>query len=145
MPRIRLQEQAHYEFSFPMNVQKKNLSPGDHVGLDDFTRILHQTVIDVLQQLGLQESDLGDGKTGVFEEETLVNFRSEAFLGDSLLIEAHIDEISAEGFRIFHRITRRGALIVLAENGLVGYDFARHVREPIPETFGTALTRYGRG
>ncbi len=127
-----------------MTVQKKHLSPADHVGYEDLTRILHQTVIDVLQQLGLQESDLGDGKTGIFEEETELNFRSEAFLGDPLLIEAHIDEIGAEGFRIFHRITRRGALIALAENGLVGYDSARHVRKPIPEAFGTALMRYGR-
>ena len=127
-----------------MTVQKKNLSPANHVGYEDLARILHQTVINVLQQLGLEELDLGDGKTGVFEEEMLMNFRSEAFLGDPLLIEAHIDEIDSEGFRIFHRITRRGDLIALAENGLVGYDFAGHVRKPIPQAFGAALAGYTR-
>ena len=128
-----------------MTVQKKHLSPADHVGYENIARILHRAVVYVLQRLGLQESDLGDGKTGVFEEETLMNFISQAFLGDPLLIEAHIDEISAEGFKIFHRVTRRGDLIALAENSLVGYDFAKHIRQPIPETFGTALTRYGPG
>lgn len=145
MPRVRLQEQPHYEFRFPMTVQKEHLSAGAHLGGENITQVLHQTVIEVLRQLGLQESDLGDGKTGVFEEETLVNFRSEGFLGDPLLLEAHIDEVGVEGFRMFHRITRRGELIVLAENGLVGYDFARHARGPIPATFGTALKRYRRG
>jgi acyl-CoA thioesterase FadM len=126
-------------------VQKEHVNVANHVGYADITRILHQTVIDVLHELGLRESDLGDGKTGVFEEEALVNFRSEAFLGDPLLMEVHIGEISAEGFNIYHRITRRGALIVVAENGLVGYDFAGHIRAPVPETFGTALTRYRQG
>jgi acyl-CoA thioesterase FadM len=142
MPRIKLHEQAHYEFSFPITVEKKHLSAGNHLGADNIPGILHQTVADVLRRLGLQASDLGDGKTGVLEDEALVNFRAEAFLGDALLIEAHVDEAGAEGFRIFYRMTRSGALIVLAESGLIGYDRAAHVRAPIPGTFGAALARY---
>lgn len=142
MPRVRLHEQPHYEFSYRIAVQARDLSAARHLGNEAVIQILHEAIVNTLHALTLGEFDLGDGKTGVIEEDTVVDFRSEAFLFDPLHVEAHIDEVDANGFRIFHRITRQGKLVVLAESGLAGFDYARRAIAPIPDAFTAALLQY---
>jgi len=96
----------------------------------------------MLHALGLQELDLGDGKTGLITADLAVNFKGEAFLFDTLCVQSRIGEITPDGFRVFHRITRAGELIALAEADLIGFDYGSDVYIPIPETFTRALAQY---
>jgi acyl-CoA thioesterase FadM len=91
--------------------------------------------------LGIDELDLGDGKTAVVTADVVVNYRSEGFMFDALRIESHIDEVGPEGFRVYHRMTHDGRIVALAEVGLVGFDYATRAHVPIPETFREALRR----
>jgi acyl-CoA thioesterase FadM len=50
---------------------------------------------------------------------------------DTLRVESHIGEIRPDGFRVFHRITRAGQLVALAEVGLIGLDYSTRSIVPI--------------
>ncbi len=142
MARIKLQEQPLYEFTYTFTVQARDLSSRRHLGADAIVQMLHEAVVSLFQTLGLNELDLGDGKTGVVTEETVIDFRREAFLFDTLTIETHVDEIDASGFRMYHRMMRTGEIAALAESGLVGFDYTRSAIVSIPETFNSALLRH---
>ncbi len=144
MPRIKLQEQRHYEFGHEIAVQAHDLSSRGHLGGDAVVQIVHEAVVSLLGALGLRELDLGDGRTGVIAGDTVIDFRNEAFLFDILTVESHIDEVGPDGFRIFHRITLKGTLVALAESGLIGFDYTHRATAPIPQTFNNAFLGYSR-
>jgi acyl-CoA thioester hydrolase len=145
MPRIKLQEQPYYEFTYQITIQVGHINYSGHLGHDSIVRILHEARANMLHTLGLDELDLGDGKTGVITTETVVTFKSEAFMFETLLVESHIGEIGPDDFRVFHRITRAGKLVALAEVGLVGFDYSTRTIVPIPETVSRALAQYRQG
>lgn len=144
MPRIKLHEQPHYEFTYEIEVQTRDLSSRGHLSSDAIVQILQEAVVNMFRVLGLREIDLGDGRTGVISGDTVVNFKAEAFLFDPLRVESHVAEVSPDGFRVFHRVTRTGELIALVETGLIGFDYTTHAIAPIPEEFNRALLRHSQ-
>jgi len=142
MTRIKLREQPLYEFTYTFTVQARDLSSRRHLGADAIVQMLHEAVVNLFQALGLQELDLGDGKTGIITEDTVIDFRREAFLFDTLTIETHVDEVDSSGLRMYHRMIHSDEIAALAESGLVGFDHGRREVVPIPETFNSALLRH---
>ena len=145
MARIKLQEQPCYEFTYEIAVQARDLSSRGHLGSDAIVQILHEAVVNMFRALGLSETDLGDGRTGIISGDTVVNFKTEAYLFDNLSVESHIDEIAPDGFRVFHRVSRTGKLIALVETGLIGFDYTTRAIAPIPQEFNRALLQYSQG
>ena len=140
MPRIRLHEQPHYEFTYQTLVQARDITYTDrHLAHYAVVQIAREARVDMLRALGLRELDLGDGKTGVITRDVAVNFKGEAFLFDTLCVESCVEEISQDSLRVFHRITRAGELIALAEAGLIGFDYGSRAIAPIPDAFNRAL------
>ena len=145
MPRIKLHEQSRYEFTYLITIQVGHINYRGHLGHDSIVRILDEARAHMFHALGFGEVDLGDGKTGVIAGDTVVNFKSEGFMYETLRVESHVGEISPRRFRLFHRITRDGQLVALAEVGLLGFDPNTRAMVPIPETFKEALGQYRRG
>ncbi len=139
MAHIKLHERTGYEFTYEMTIQLGDLNYRRHLAHDSIVRILHEARANLFHALGFDEVDLGDGKTAVVTGDMVVNYRSEGFMFDTLRVESHIDEIGPDGFRVYHRMTRDGEVVALAEVGLVGFDFATRTHVPIPATFREAL------
>ena len=142
MARIKLREQPLYEFTYAFTVQARDLSSRRHLSADAIVQMLHEAVANLFQTLGLNELDLGDGRTGVITEDTVIYFRREAFLFDTLTIETHVDEVDSSGLRMYHRMIRSGEIAALAESGLVGFDYTTSTIVPIPDTFNSALLHH---
>jgi acyl-CoA thioester hydrolase len=142
MPPVKLRERPHYEFTYEITIQVGHINHRGHLGHDSIVRILHEARANMWRALGLDELNLGDGKAGVITGDTVVTFKSEGFMFETLSVESQIDEISPDGFRVFQRITRAGQLVALAEVGLLGFDYKTRANAPIPETFNRALGRY---
>ena len=141
MAHIKLHEQARYEFAYEMTIQAGHLNYRRHLGHDSIVRIMHEARANLLHALGLDELDLGDGKTACVTADMVVNYKSEGFMFDTLRIESHIDEITPGGFRVYHRMMRDGQVVAIAEVGLVGFDYASRAHAPIPATFKEVLGR----
>jgi acyl-CoA thioester hydrolase len=142
MPRIKLAEQSNYEFQHTVTVRVTDLNYGRHLGNDALVSLIHEARAQLLHSLDCSETDLGDHHTGLIMADLVINFVQEGFMFDVLQINSHVGEISSRGFRIFHRITKAGQLLALAETGLVAFDYAKRRSVPIPETFLKALNDY---
>jgi len=142
MPGFRLTERTDYIFNYETQVRIKDVNYGNHLDSASILSIIHDARVHLLNDLGLNEGDLGDGKTGIVLKDMVTNFRAEAFWGDNLLVSSAIDEISDHEFRIFHRITRKGKTIVLAETGIVPVDIKEKKKSFVPEEFINAVKNY---
>lgn len=143
MPRIKLVEQNRYGFRCPIEVQPRDINYGGHLGNDSLVSIVGTARARMFLSMGLSELDLGDGRTGVLMWDLVVNYRSEAFLFDEILVETNVDEFTRTSFRLFHRITRENSLIALVEAGLTAFDYISRKVVPVPRGFIETVA--GRG
>jgi acyl-CoA thioester hydrolase len=142
MPHITLREQPHYEFTYQITIQAGHINYRGHVGHDSIVRILDEARANMFHALGISELNLGDGKTGVITGDMVVNYKSEGFIYQTLVVESQVGEISPDAFTVFQRIKQDGRLVALTEAGLIGFDYKTHATVPIPETFNEALRQY---
>ncbi len=141
MPRVRLSEQETYEFRSSIQVRPQDVNYGGHLGNDSLISLVGAARAYLFHSLGFSELDLGDGQTGIIIADMVVNYKSEAFMFDELVIETHIGEVTEKGFRMFHRIRKGRELVALAETGFSTYAYAAKKTVPIPLSFLTILQK----
>jgi acyl-CoA thioesterase FadM len=139
MPRVKLQRQPSYEFHYEVTLQVRDINYGGHLGNDALVGLLHEARINLLHSLGLSEMNLGDGQTGIIMADLVVNFLEEGFMLDRLDIDSHIGEMTQRSFRIFHRLTKGGKILALAETGIVTFNYAERKIAPVPQSFQQTL------
>ncbi len=139
MARVKLEEQPQYEFTYTFAVQARDLSSRRHLGSDAIVALMHEAVVAMLGTLGLSELDLGDGRTGVMQAETAVNFIRESFIFEEITVESRVGSVDADSFRVFHRMRRSGETIALAESVMFAFDFNLRAPSSLPDSFKRAL------
>jgi acyl-CoA thioesterase FadM len=142
MPRVKLAEQLHYEFHYQVTLQVRDINYGGHLGNDAVVGLIHEARLNLLRQLGCNEMDLGDGQTGLIIGDLVVNYKAEGFMFDCLQIDSHIGEINRNSFRIFHRFTKNGEILALAETGIVTFNYQQRRIAFIPDRFINALNQF---
>jgi acyl-CoA thioester hydrolase len=123
VPRIKLVEQQEYEFHFTITLQPRDTNIGRHLGNDALISPVGVARAEIFHSMSMSELDLGNAQTGVIMLDLAVNYLAEAFLFDELFIDTHIGELGRNGFRLFHRITRKETVIALVETGLVTFNY----------------------
>jgi acyl-CoA thioesterase FadM len=139
MPRVKLEEQTTYEFTFQVTLHPRDINYGGHLGNDSLVTLVGSARAEMFHSMGLSEGDLGDGKTGIIMIDLVMNYRAEAFVFEKLDISTHVGEMLSSGFRIFHRITRDDRLIALAEAGVMTFDYTTHRVAHVPQAFIEAV------
>jgi len=135
MPRVILEEQKAYEFSFDIQVRVSDINAAGHVGNSEMVALVHEARSQFFIAMGMSELNLGDSEHGIILADLLFNFRAEAFMGDVLVIKCHIGDYSEKGFRIFYRVSRRGDIIALAETGSVVLNYKERKPSFVPKIF----------
>ena len=143
MPRIKLNEQREYAFHYTLILEPRDINYGGHMGNDALVSIVGSARVNMFRSIGLSEMDLGDGKTGIIMSDLAVNYKSEAFMFDELMIDTHVGEISGGSFRLFHRVKKGQTVIAFAETGLTAFNYNSRRIVPVPEAFLKVLTENG--
>ena len=141
MPRIKLREQSVYEFHFDVVIQPRDVNYSGHLGHDALISLVHCARADLFRSLGVSEMDLGDGRTAIIMSDLAVNYRGEGFMFEPVRIESHVDEVTRNGFRLFHRLIKDGQVLALVETGLLAYDYPQRKIVHVPQAFIEALAR----
>jgi len=133
LSRIKLVEQQEYEFHFTVTLQPRDINVGGHMGNDALVSLVGAARADIFHSMGMSELDLGSAQIGIIMSDLVVNYLAEAFLFDELFIDTHIGELGRNGFRLFHRVTRKETLIALVETGLVTFNYISKKVVSVPE------------
>jgi len=142
MPRIRLKPEPVYEFKYHVILKPRDINYAYHMGNDTLVTLAGEARAGLFKELGFSEGDLGDGQTALIMGDLAVNYKAEGFLYDDLLIESHLGEITRNSMRVFHRITKKGTLVALAETGVLAFDYRKRRIGEIPQVFIERLEKY---
>jgi acyl-CoA thioesterase FadM len=144
MPRTKLAEQPIYEFCYAITLQPRDINYGGHLGVDSLISIVGTARAYIFRSVGLSEINLGDDRTGIIMTDVQVNLKAEGFMFDNLEVHTHIGELTKNGFRFFHKVTRGDSIVALAEMGFLIFDYAARKIIPVPESCINALGLYQR-
>lgn len=135
MPRIKiaLPEKFIYKTEIPIRITDINY--GGHLGNDSLLSIIHEARVRFLNQFGYSESNV-DG-TGIIMIDSAIQYKSEGFYGDELLIEIAVNDFTGIGCDFVYRLTNKNSKkeIAVAKTGIVFFDYEKRKTVPVPVAF----------
>lgn len=139
MPRIQIDLPPVWLFRHELPLRVADINYGGHLGNDRVLGLVHDARVAWLQALGLSEGDVGGA--GLIMAEAGIVYRSEAFLGETVVVELGMTEIRRAAFDLTYRLSALadGRDIALVRTSMVCFDYVRRRPAAIPQTFRAVL------
>ena len=135
MARIKLDLPEVFPFSTEIPVRIGDINYGGHLGNDAVLAIAHEARLRFLRSMGYTEQDVAGA--GLIMLDAVVVYRSEAFYGDTLLVEVALADPQATGCDILYRMSNRESQkeVARVKTGMAFFDYPRRRVVPMPEAF----------
>lgn len=134
MPRIKVELPEQFAFSTTIPVRITDLNYGKHVGNDTILSMIHEARVQYLKQLGYGELDLAG--VGLIMSDVGIEFKSELFYGDEVLVSVAAGDLSKISFDLYYKLEKRSGdkiiTVAVAKTGMVCYDYEKKKVAPIP-------------
>ncbi|MGE5847984.1 MAG: acyl-CoA thioesterase [Ignavibacteria bacterium] len=142
MPRIKIELPEKFIFKTELSIRITDINYGGHLGNDKILSLIQEARVRFLKEFGYSEMNI-EG-FGIIMIDAAVEYKSEGFYGDPVLIEAGIGNIDKIGFDIFYRMQNKasGKEIALAKTGILIFDYGKRKITAVPEAFVEKLKAY---
>lgn len=124
MARIKIDLPDSFSFACEIKVRITDLNYGNHVGNDAILGYLHESRVQYLNHLGY-ENEVDIEGVGLIQADAAIVYKSEAFYGDTLLVEIAANDFTKYGFdlvyKLTHTITKKE--VARGKTGLVCFDY----------------------
>lgn len=135
MSRVKLELPASYSFSTKIPVRITDLNYGGHAGNDTILTFIHEGRMQFLKNKGLSELDFGG--VGLIMSDVIIEFKSELFYGDNLIVSVTIGEFSKVSFDLFYKLEKEinetKIVVAVAKTGMACYDYKKKKVTSVPE------------
>jgi acyl-CoA thioester hydrolase len=135
MARIKLDLPGTFSFRTELTVRITDLNYGGHLGNADTLGLLHEARVRFLKSFGYSEVDI-EG-CGTIMTDAAIQFKAQAFAGDTLVAEVTAAGFSRLGCDIFYRLTNKesGTVVAVAKTGISMFDYENQKRVSPPAAF----------
>ncbi len=143
MPRIRLNPPERVVFTTCVDVRVTDLNYGKHLGHMELIGLLHHARAEFLDAHGMTEINV-EGRT-LLVVDLAVNYRSEAFFGQTLMIDIGMALEGSRGVEISYAVRDQATdvLVAVAQTGVVFADPEARSLVQVPQTL-RALVEGGK-
>jgi acyl-CoA thioester hydrolase len=135
MARIKLELPGHFTFSTSIAVRITDLNYGGHVGNDAILSLVHEARMQYLKSYGFSELEFDTAS--LIMSDAGIEFKSEAFYGDILMVAVTAGEFSRVGFDLYYKFTKyegeKEVLVALAKTGMICFDYTVRKVVAVPE------------
>ncbi|MGY0399726.1 MAG: acyl-CoA thioesterase [Ostreibacterium sp.] len=112
-------------FTTTLMITIEHINYGRHLAHDRLITLMHEVRLRFFEKLG--QSEMNFYGIGLILKSITVNYRQEAFRGQTLTFTISIGEISKSSFTLDYEITNeQGRNIADATITLVGFDYGKH-------------------
>ncbi len=135
MARIKIQLPDSFEFSTEIAVRINDINYGGHLGHDSILTLTHEARVRFLKKLGYTELDI-EG-LGIMATDVVIEYKSESFYGENLIIDIASADFLNYGFDMIYRITEKESSreIARVKTGLVFYNYHKKELSIVPKEF----------
>jgi len=145
MARVKVTTPENFLFSMERTVGISDLNYAKHLDSTAMVKILQEARLQFLASLGFTEANIYG--LGMVVTDTAIDYRSESFANDRLIVDVGVTAYNKYGFDIGFQITNSAleSVVCNAKIGVVFFDFDRHQIAPIPERFKNLIGIADRG
>jgi len=131
-----------FPFKTEIPVRITDINYGGHLGNDSLLSIIHEARVRFLKHLGYSESDV-EG-SGIIMIDAAIQYKSEGFYGDLLIVEIAVNDFSGIGCDFIYRITNKNTSkeIALAKTGIAFFNYEKRKTVPVPAEFKKKIEEF---
>lgn len=135
MARIKIEVPEKFIYKTEIPIRITDINYGGHFGNDSLLSIIHEARLRFLNHLGYSESNV-EG-VGIIMIDAGVQYKSEAFYGDKLIIEVAVNDFSGIGCDFVYQLTNKDSKkeIAVAKTGIVFFNYEMRKTAPVPSEF----------
>ena len=135
MARVQLDLPEKFLFSTELTVRASDLNYGNHVGHDRVLTLMQEARITFYRTLGFKNELNFEGAVGQVIADVVVQYKSESFLADQLIIKIGVLDFNKYGFDMYYQIENKvtGKEVARAKIGIVCFDYDARKVARIPE------------
>jgi len=135
MARIKIEIPKKFIYKTEIPIRISDINYGGHLGNDSLLSIIHEARLQFLNHLGYSESNV-EG-VGIIMIDAGIQYKSEAFYRDELLVEIAVTDFTGIGCDFVYRITNKNTSkeIALAKTGIVFFNYDKRKTAPVPSEF----------
>ena len=143
MARIRIELPEQFIFSTEIPVLTSHINYGNHLDNGAVIDIVSEARMRLFKSLGFSEGNVEGA--GIIVADAAIQYKSEAFHGEVLVIDYNIRDFSRVGCDLVYRITEKisGREVARGKTGVVFFDYEKHQTVPVPEGFRTKTSSRG--
>ena len=134
MSSIKSQFPASFKFQCQIPIRINDINYGGHVGNDRILLFAHEARIQLLNQLGYSELELGG--TSLLLTRATIEIRKELFFGDTLWVSVAALNFTSKGFDLIYKMEREKQhekeLVAAAMTSMVCYDYQNKKMDILP-------------
>ena len=135
MSRVKIETPEKFIFKTEIPIRITDINYGGHFGNDSLLSIIHEARVRFFNSLGFAELDV-EG-VGIIMTDAEVQYKTEGFYGDILIVEIALTDFSSIGCDFIYRITNKivPKEIAVAKTGIAFFDYTQRKTVRIPEAF----------
>ncbi len=143
MNRIKIQLPDSFHFTCSIPVRITDLNYGSHVGNDSIFSFLHEARMQYLGSMGYSEMECGGA--GLIMTAAAIEFKSELFYGDTVLVSVTAGSISQTSFDVLYKLEKETngikKTVAHARTSMVCFDYNRRKIVSLPQQTKDKLCR----
>ena len=124
-------EKVLFETEIPVRIT--DLNYGNHLGNDSLVSILHEARMHFLNNIDASELDFFG--VSLIMSDLAVEYKGEAFYGDTLNIKMEVGSVHKVGFDLFYEFHNKEKLLARAKTGMICFDYSKRKVQQLPGSF----------
>jgi 4-hydroxybenzoyl-CoA thioesterase len=141
MGRIRVDLPERFPFRTEIPVRVDDINYGGHLGNDSVLSIAHEARLRFLRHLGYTEKDI-EG-VGIIMTDAAIEYQSEAFYGDTLIVEVGVADMARRSCDIVYRMRQKESdrEVARVKTGVAFFDYETRRVVGVPVEFPRRIRR----
>ncbi|MBL4821815.1 MAG: acyl-CoA thioesterase [Gammaproteobacteria bacterium] len=141
MQRVKISAPEEFIYSMERTVGISEVNYARHMDSVAMIKIIHEARLQFLANLGFTESNIYG--LGMVVTDLAIDFRSESFANDLLVIGVGVSKFNKYGFDIGFQVTNHAleTVVCIAKMGVVFFDFDKHKLAELPRAFESILEK----
>jgi acyl-CoA thioesterase FadM len=144
MARVELNLPDKFLYKTEIAVRASDLNYGNHLGHDRVLTLMQDARVAFYRSLGFKNELNFEGPIGQVIADVVVQYKSESFLGDKLIINISVVDFNKYGFDMYYLVenAQTGKEVARAKIGIVCFDYDSRRIARLPDILKTKLTSF---
>ncbi|MEX2131890.1 MAG: thioesterase family protein [Pseudohongiellaceae bacterium] len=140
MQRVKIDAPDQFIFSMERSVGISDVNYARHMDSVAMIKVIHEARLQFLASLGFTEANVYG--LGIVVTDLAIDFRSESFANDLLIVDVGVSKFNKYGFDIGFHVTNSAleAIVCNAKMGVVFFDFDKHKLAEVPRAFKSIMS-----